>query len=73
MNQNRAIGLLVLVIIVAAIIAYARAALQGVTWSFWSSVPGSNPLKNVHPWDYLAMAIIIICAIVFMWQYQKKK
>ena len=65
--------MLVLVIIVAAIIAYARAALQGVTWSFWSSVPGSSPLKNVHPWDYLAMAIIIICAIVFMWQYQKKK
>jgi uncharacterized membrane protein YwaF len=73
MNQNRAIGLLVLIILVAAIISYTRAVLEGVTWSFWSTVPGSNPLRDVHPWDYLAMAIIIICAIVFMWQYQKKK
>ena len=72
MNQNKAIGLLVLIIIVAALIAYARAVLEGVAWTFWSFVPGSRPLNNIHPWDYLAMAIIVICAIGFMWKYQKK-
>jgi len=72
MNQNKALAILVLIIIAAALIAYARAVLEGVAWTPFSFVPGSRPLNNVHPWDYLAMAIIVILAIVFMWKYQKK-
>lgn len=72
-NQTKTIGLLVLVFAVAIILAYLRAVLGGVAWTFWAFVPGSRPLGQVHPWDYLAMVILIIAAVVFIWRFSKRK
>ncbi len=72
-SQTKMIALLIVVFIVAVIIMVLRAGLAGVTWSFWARVPSSRPLTDVHPWDYIAMAISIIIVCAILWYYRAKK
>jgi len=72
-SQTKTIALLVTVFIVAVIIMVLRAELAGVAWSFWSRVPKSRPLTDIHPWDYIAMVISIIVVCAILWYYRTKK
>jgi len=72
-SETKTIALLIVIFIVAAIILVLRAAIAGVVWSFWSRVPGSRPLTDVHPWDYIAMVITIVVVCAILWYYRMKK
>ena len=72
-SQTKMIVLLVVVFVVAVIIMVLRAELAGVTWSFWTRVPSSRPLTDIHPWDYIAMALSILVVCAILWYYRAKK
>ena len=71
-SQNKMLALL-LIFIVAVIIMVLRAQLAGVAWSFWARVPGSRPMTDVHPWDYIAMAITVLVVCGILWYYRAKR
>ncbi len=66
-------ALLIIIFIVAVILMVLRAELAGVTWSFWARVPGSRPMTDVHPWDYIAMAITVLVVCGILWYYRAKR
>ena len=72
-SQTRTVTLLIVIFIVAVVIMVLRAELAGVAWSFWSRVPKSRPLTDVHPWDYIAMVITIVVVCAILWYYRMKK
>jgi len=72
-SQTRTVTVLIIIFIVAVIIMVLRAQLAGVVWSFWSRVPGSRPLTDIHPWDYVAMVITIVVVCAILWYYRAKK
>ena len=72
-SQTKTVTLLVVIFIVAVVIMVLRAGLAGTAWSFWSRVPGSRPLTDVHPWDYIAMVITIVVVCAILWYYRGKK